>query len=352
MTGLKEEDYEKIRDELDSCSRPLYFFHDDSDGLASFLLLYKYKREGSGVVVKAAPNLDKRFLKKVEEYQPDKIFLLDIPIVDQGFIDSCKVPIIWIDHHPPLERRNIKYYNPRKYNKDENTAASALCYGVVKQDLWIAAIGIVGDWQLSELTREFAAKYPDLLSPDITRPEKALFETRLGELIRIYESLLKGPTQKVIQSVKILTRIDDPYEVLEGRSSRARLLLKRFRSIAAEFNELFELAKKKAGKSRYLIFTYQENKMSFSGELANKLLYSYPDKIVIVAREKSGEMKCSFRARDAHLPSVIEKALVNVTGYGGGHEQACGGCIKVEDWKLFLKQFKKGVEKQMKKASK
>ncbi|MFC1755425.1 DHH family phosphoesterase, partial [Thermoproteota archaeon] len=301
-----------------TCKRPLYFFGDDSDGLASFLLLYKYKRDGVGVVVKAAPNLDTRFLKKVRECEPDKIFLLDIPLVDPKFIDAVKCPMIWIDHHPPVKREKVKYFNPRLYEKEDNTATSELCYHAVEQNLWVAAIGIVGDWQLSAVTKAFSKKHPELLPPTIKKPEKALFETKLGELIRMCQFLLKGPTQKVIQSIKILTRIDDPYELLNGETSRSRLLRGRFRQIDEQYDELVSLAKKQAGKDRYLIFTYHENKMSFSGELSNELLYRYPEKVIIVAREKSGEMKCSFRSAhpDIHLPSVIEKALVDVTGYG------------------------------------
>ena len=66
---LNEEQVKKIRDELDNCQNPLYFFHDDPDGLCSFLLFYRYKKEGNGVVVKrATPQVDDKFLHKVKEY--------------------------------------------------------------------------------------------------------------------------------------------------------------------------------------------------------------------------------------------------------------------------------------------
>ena len=91
---LTKKQINDIREELNSCKNPLFFFHDDPDGLCSFLLLYRFINEGKGVIVKAAPRLDDKFLRKVEEYAPDKIFVLDIAIVEQSFIDNAKVPVI------------------------------------------------------------------------------------------------------------------------------------------------------------------------------------------------------------------------------------------------------------------
>jgi len=76
--------------------------------------------------------------------------------------------------------------------------------------------------------------------------------------------------------------------------------------------------------------------MSFTSDLSNELLYRYPDKVIIIAREKSGEMKCSLRARNYSLPPIIEKSIQGCRGYGGGHEHACGACIAVEDFDRFL----------------
>ena len=37
---LEEKDYAEIRKELETSKNPLFLFHDDPDGLTSFLLLY------------------------------------------------------------------------------------------------------------------------------------------------------------------------------------------------------------------------------------------------------------------------------------------------------------------------
>ena len=114
----------QIREELDFCKRPLFFFHDDPDGVCSFLLMYRHVKEGKGICIKSSPKVDMKFLPKVEEYQPDKIFILDLALVNQDFLDAVKVPVIWIDHHDPADREHVKYYNPRIEDPKDNTPVS------------------------------------------------------------------------------------------------------------------------------------------------------------------------------------------------------------------------------------
>ena len=119
----------------------------------------------------------------------------------------------------------------------------------------------------------------------------------------------------------------------------------RFEKINELYESLLAFAVKKVSKSKLLVVTYAENKMSFSGELSNELLYRYPNKVILVGREKSGEMKCSLRTSPGiNLPKTLEKALEGVDGYGGGHEHACGSCVKVEDFKKFIKQLKEAIK--------
>jgi single-stranded DNA-specific DHH superfamily exonuclease len=347
---LTDKQYSQILEELDNCSRPLFFFHDDSDGLSSFLLLYRYKKEGKGVCVKSHPKVDSRFYNVVNEYVPDKIFILDLAILEEEFVEEFRrIPIIWVDHHTPIRIPGVKYFNPRVENMNDINCVAELCYHVVKKhrpdDIWIAATGIVGDWQLSDVTKEFSKRYPDLLPADIDRPEKALFDSPLSKLIKIMNFVLKGKTQDVMKCVKIMTRIDSPYELLNSESSRAKFIVKRYEQTNELYESLLKFAISKVSDSNLLVVTYKEDKMSFSGELSNELLYRYPGRVIVVAREKSGEMKCSLRTgAGINIQKAIEMALVGVQGYGGGHEHACGACVKVEDFNLFMRQLKDAVK--------
>lgn len=343
---LPEKELNQIKEELDNCTRPLFIFDDDADGFASFLLFYKYKKEGKGVIVKTQPKLtSENFLQRVKSYEPDKVFILDVPVVDQSFIDGVEAPVIWIDHHEPLDRNNLKYFNPRIKNPKSAGAVSLICYDAVKGPLWIAMIGIVGDWYLpKELAVRLSKEFPKLLPKDIDKPEKALFETELGKLIKIVSFVLKGQTSDVLKCVKVLTRIDDPSEILEQTTSQGKFIYKRFEKINSEYEELLKEAVKKKDKDKLLKYVYHGNRMSFTKELSNELLYNFPHKIILVAREKNGEFKCSLRSSKIILRDLVKKALVGLDGYGGGHEYACGSCLRNEhDFNEFVKRISEEI---------
>jgi len=335
---LSDKQIKQIKDELEHCQRPIFFFHDDPDGLCSFLLFYRHISEGKGVVIKTKPNIGEMFSRKVVEYGADKVFVLDIAMVEQGFIDSVNVPVVWIDHHALLERNNVKYFNPRL--DGENIPPSYICYKVVEKDMWISMAGCIGDWYMPDFKDEFCEKYPDLLDKSVTRPEVALFDSKLGKLIKMISFNLKGKTQDVMKSAKILTRIETPYEILNRTTSRGSFIYKRYEKVKEVYDELLKKAVKEKTKEKILLFVYEEDKLSLTKELSNELIYKFPDKVIIIAREKSGEMKCSLRSGEGiELPPLLQKSLSGVEGYGGGHEHACGAVIKKEDFKQFLENL-------------
>jgi len=335
---LTNDQIKEIRKELDECKNPLFFFHDDPDGLCSFLLLYKYKKEGNGVIVKSVPKLDEKFLKKVQEYSPDKIFVADIALLDQEFIDKANAQVVWIDHHEPIKRSNVKYFNPRIKDKSENTPATLICHKVAGDNLWIAMTGCIGDWVLPPFHKEFKDKYPDLVN-DEKDPGTILFTTKIGQLAKIFSFVLKGKTMDVMKCVKILTRIKTPYEILNQETSEGEFIYKRYEKINHQYSLLLEQALKKESKDPLLIFTYEENRMSFTGDLSNELHFRIPDKLIIVGRKKNDEIRMSLRSNKL-LPPILEKALQGLEGYGGGHEHACGACVKQDDFELFIQRIR------------
>ncbi len=161
--ALSNQQLAQIKDNLDNCKNPLFFFDDDQDGLCAFLQLYRYKKEGKGIIVKTTPKLGTVFARKVQEYQPDKIFILDLADVDQGFLDEMQVPVIWIDHHGTSGKDNAKYFNPRVSNPEDNQPTSFLCYEAVHQDLWIAAAGCIADWFIPPFVKDFEKEFPELI---------------------------------------------------------------------------------------------------------------------------------------------------------------------------------------------
>ena len=347
MLGKKE--VSQLREELRLCKRPMFFFHDDPDGLASFILLYKFVGEGKGLPVKAVPRITKEiYARKVEEYGADKVFILDIAAVDQDFIDAVKVPVIWLDHHAPLVREHVLYFNPR-LTKKVNIPVAYLCWQVVCEerphDMWAALVGCIGDWYLPEFTQIFSKTHLDLLPLHTRSVGEALFESQLGTLVKVFSFNLKGAMSEVIKSIKIFTRIESPYEILGKQTARGKFVYKKFEKVNVVYQKLLSSALKQKAKDRLFVFTYQEDKLSLTKDLANELLYILKDKVVILGREKADEVRCSLRApAKIRLLKALEKALVGIEGYGGGHEQACGAAIKKHDFKQFLKNLEKELK--------
>ena len=339
---LTEKEYEQIRSELESSERPLFLFHDDPDGLTSFLLLYKTVNRGNGMMVKSVPRVDDRFLKAGTDPVYDKIFIADIAIVEQDFIDQAKKPIIWIDHHPPLKRTGVKYFNPRSTDMKDNYPASYLCYKVNRnpENLWIAMTGIVGDWMVPEFAEEFAEKYPDLWGENIKTPEQALYQTKLGVLVKVFSFIQKGPAPEGMKYIKTLTRIKDPYEILEQKTPAGKYLYKKFEKINKEYEKSLEFAKKTADRTNFIICIYKAES-GYSGEIANEMLHLNPDKIIIIGREKDGEVRMSLRGKGKNvIRPKLKEALEKVNGFGGGHEYACGASVKKEKFEEFIKIFR------------
>ncbi|MCB9358445.1 hypothetical protein H6503_00790 [Candidatus Woesearchaeota archaeon] len=336
--GQKKE----LKEALLSSERPIIFFHDDADGVGSFLQFYKPIGRGKGITVKSTPRVDNRFIDTVKNYGPDKIFILDLALVDQEFVDAMNVPIYWLDHHDRQDIgdeaiKGVKYYNPKQNIEGDNTCIAKLSYDIFGEHLWIAAAGTIGDWQLpDDLRKEILNKMPELFSDKVKKPDEALFTTKIGELSKIFNFVLKGQMKDVNQAFKILTRINDPKELLEENSEQGKYLMKRYHHVNKEYTELLKRAEKcMKKKDPLLIFVYEENKISLSGEISNELLFKYPEKIIIVARHHNGEMKTSFRW-SKNIKDMLERAVEGIEGRVGGHPNACGGLIKDYDWDKFI----------------
>ena len=344
---ITEEEILFIRKKLKESARPLFFFDDDSDGVASFCLLYKMVSDAKGVCVKGKPILEAKYSKKVEEFSPDIIFVLDKPMIEQEFLDNVTQEVIWIDHHPLQSNKKVKYFNPRKENSDDNRPTSFWAYHIAKEDvkeaLWLAMIGIVGDWNIL-LADEFRKEYPDLLPDSVKSPPEALFNSKIGLISKIIDFNLKGTTTQAMQSIKVLTRIESPYEILDQTTPRGKYIYKKYVAVNEKYEELKK--KVKITKDKIVFYTYKDNSLAISSMLSNELLHLHPDKIIIIAREKENELMLSLRSSKVNIEKILHKALEGINGYGGGHDNACGACVKKDDLERFISNFRNELNNQ------
>jgi single-stranded DNA-specific DHH superfamily exonuclease len=262
--------------------------------------------------------------------------------VDKAFFDEAKtknIPIVWIDHHPLQETEGVYYYNPLAGEHISSEPISYWCYKVTRKDMWLAMIGCIADWFVPDFIEEFRKKYPDLIGNRKDASE-ILYETELGKLVNIFGFALKDSTTNVVNMLRTLEKAKDPYEIL-SEEPKYEHIIGRYNQLNKKFEKIFEKADETAKNSKKLVFFQYAGETKFSAELANKLIYKYPDKIIAVAGIQSERTSISLRGKRVRI--YVEKALEEVEGRGGGHENASAATVKTED----LKKFIAAIEKQL-----
>ena len=338
---LTENQIEEIRKYLNKAENPLFFFDDDPDGLCSYLILKKYIGKGKGVVLKTKPILEEGFYMKVQEYSPDYIFILDIPIVDQEFLDKVNVPVIWLDHHQPLERKGVKYFNPMLGEKKDNRPTTYWAHKIAEEKFpWLATVGTISDWYYPTFAKEFAKENPKLLPAKIKKPEEAIFNSKIGELITIFSMVLKNATSKVHKMASLLIKIEDPWELLEKETPRSKFIHREISKHMNEYNELFKkIDKEKPTKDKLFQLYLPPTKNSFTSIISNYLIYKYPKKIIMVIRQNEDKIIMSIRSATTKIAPIVKTSIEGLDGFGGGHDFACGAGVAKDQFKEFLERF-------------
>lgn len=343
---LTPQQINEIKEHLEKAQNPLFFFDNDNDGLCSFLLLRRFINRGRGVAVKGH-GLNLNGYRKIEELKPDYIFILDVPVVDKEFFDKLKqdnLPVVWIDHHniDKPENEEVYYYNTY-YNKKTNEPVAYLCYKITnrKEDDWIAVIGCISDCYFPDFYSEFEKKYPELSKKNIKSPYDLVYNSEIGKIARILDFSLKDRTTNVVKMLKFMMKAKGPMDVLE-ENFNTKQILKRYSEINSKYQKLVERARECVG-SKIVYFQYSGD-LSLSSNLANQLIYEFPDKVIIVVYVKGEVANISMRGDFVNIREITLRAIKGLkSAKMGGHEHATGGKMGVDD----LKEFKKRVEKMV-----
>ncbi len=335
-----------VRSLLDKSVNPFFLFDEDCDGLCSYLLLMRHYKKGNGRIVKDSPRVNGKYAAIANKYNPDLIVVLDKPVLEQEFVDDCKAPILWIDHHPIIEVDNVKYFNPKFKNPNESSATTYWAYKCANTDEWLALIGCVADYYIPDFLEDVKKDYPGLFN-DFKDVEDLIYNSGLGKIIRIMSFLLKLKTSDAMDLAIVLEQVKTPYEILNFEG-RCEALKKRFLHISSQYEELLKKALDNMKKENNLLwFVYPDQKISFSSELAQFLKYSTGVEVVLIGRDTGDFVKGSLRSKTINLQPIIRKALEGLGNgsYGGGHKNACGFNVVKDEWDAFFEVIKKEVNK-------
>lgn len=342
---LTEKQIKEIREELESCSNPLFYFDNDQDGLISFVLCRRFLDKGVGIAVKGSP-MGEEYFRRINEFEPDKIFILDQPEVSEEMLSKLEeygAPVIWIDHHEIDFSKVpswIKYYNPVK-DGNENVPTCVLTQEVVGvKDYWLGVIGAIADHYIPEFYSKFLVNFPDLgiASED---PFEIYYNSEIGRISRMLGAGLKDRTSLVFRMLKFLYEIKSPYDILEEKKENLDLR-RRFEKLDEKFDSLISKARASSGIQKVLFFKYS-GETSMSAEISNKLYYLYPEKIILVAFVLGSRANLSIRGKG--IRSTVVELLKDFEGSrGGGHEDAVGCQLNSEDLNVFVEKIRKRLE--------
>ena len=104
-------------------------------------------------------------------------------------------------------------------------------------------------------------------------------------------------------------------------------------------------------KDDVIVYIYNNDTYSLSGELANELKYRNKEKAVIIGRKHDGKVMMSLRSETYEVLGPLQAALKEVEGYGGGHPLACGAAVIQEHFDAFLELFKRAYKEQKKQST-
>ncbi|MDD5700190.1 MAG: DHHA1 domain-containing protein [Candidatus Nanoarchaeia archaeon] len=343
---LTKKQVNEIREILNNSSSPLFFFDNDPDGLCSFLLLQKFIKKGKGFPMKASLDSSEIYLRKINEFNPDCIFILDKPVISHDFfkkVQELNLPAVWIDHHE-INKKDIPdfvhYYNPLFNRKKTSEPVTALCYQINndKNLMWLAIAGCVSDRFSPDFYREFKKKYPDLAT-DSEEAYDIFYNSQAGKIARIFSFALKDRTTNVINMMKFLMKAGTPYEVLED-SSLNHTMHARFEQVESKYKKLLGKAIKIGKESKEILFFRYGGELSISADLSNELVYRFPKKVIAVAYVTG--IKANISVRGKGVRDKVVESIKDLSGAtGGGHENAAGAQMKAEDLGKFMENFEK-----------
>ena len=338
---LTQEQNQKIKELLDSSQNPLFYFDNDQDGVTSYLILRRILERGNGIPVKTSP-LDNSYFRRVEEFEPDHIFILDQPTISPEFFEALRernIPVTWIDHHENKGQEIpewINYFNC--LSNGANVPVVKMCYDLYKrrEDLWLLVAGSIADKYYPKEYKEFKKEFPEL-GIDSIEPFEIFYNSEIGKISKMIGIGLKDRTTLVNKMIKFLIEVKSPSEVLD-ETSKNKEMHERFRKINSSFLKYVEKAKRDFDGGKLLAFRYA-GETSMSADLANRLSYEFEDKVIVIAYIKGARVNVSIRGN-----KIREKVLEILKDYenasGGGHENAVGLQIDLNDLDEFIEKLK------------
>ncbi len=321
----------------------IVIFNNDADGVCSCAIMKAFlERHANNLpyIISQPMPTDKNLLRKIQTALPTKIIFLDIAIDQQQNVlkkISGMCDILIIDHHQIFKDMNqgrVVHYNPRlekpKIYQSTSYLTYKLCSEIINIEdlLWIAAVGIIGDYNIEDSTDIVEAirkKYS----------VKDLYESYLGRIADMIEATKATKAMSCEQMVDVIKNTNNP------ESFDNEKMVHSFKEIDNEMMRLMIDAESVSERPGKLILYRIESKFNLASPLATRLSDKYQDRVVVIYEINRGNARASARnqSRKYDVGKILQKASAGMKASAGGHEAAAGATLLEKDWMEFRERL-------------
>lgn len=326
-------DFEKVFFEIKKEDKILILTHVDSDGVSSGAILYKilyslnFKNFNVIFPNKGENGYSEGVKKRLKEYNPDILFILDLGSYETQF-DNIK-KIILIDHHKPegVPYNGVLFssFPPPPYISTSYLAFLIFYFSKLNPKDYIGLLGEVGDYGI------------DIDAPLIQELFKKYKKKDISYISSLINSARRVKEFDIELSFKYLIESENFSDLLSDSSYKKKL--EEYKEVIKEDIDKWKRAKPKFIKKIAIIEINSPNLIHpVIAQIWKNILDKY---IVICANFGYIENKVSFSMRTSlnislleFLRNFLEPSIEEDLGFG--HERATGGIVSIEKWNEFI----------------
>ncbi len=333
----------------------ILIFHNDADGIASATLFTIFLKKHIGVdpyLISQPMPLDKNLIQKIKTSIPTNIIFLDLA-VDQDPEMLKKISgfcsILIIDHHKINKNMNnetIVHANPRFDNPEIYQSNSYIVYRILSEItdmenyLWIAGIGMVGDYDLSDsmdIVEKIKEKYPDISKDPLLESGLAMAVDMISAT-RATKKLSSEEIVRILEGSESISDLMDNKDVLDS-----------YRKIETEIAGVMVDFEKASESFKNMILYSLKSQYNLRSPVSTKVSEMFPDKLIILYQTVGGRIKISARNQSERfdVSNILKRSAKGLdASSSGGHANAGGATIKKDDWDIFRKRLIKITSEQ------
>ncbi len=315
----------------------LIMTHNDADGLSAGALFARmFERLGRAHVVRLVGRGENPWSTAIREEYAGSAFG-GLIVADLGLREGAVlpgVPTVVVDHHVPTGAAGgatiITGFGADPIPSTSLLAQRCAAAMVDADDwLWLAAIGLIGDYGDKAPFAELAAA-------------KARYTaTALREATSLVNAPRRTGGGDAAPAFALLMAAESPKDAVGDRHAETAAL----RAAREEVKAAVEVGKRVAPRIHGdVALIHLDTPCQIHPLIAQAWRTRLRDKIVIAANHGYREGWVHFAARSATGRNLVE-FLREVAppgadeAYGNGHEQATGGALRPEDWRAFLRNI-------------